>query len=397
MPATATPPARQSASTGNGDEPRDFPGVELLAAGKWHASTGDVDVTVDMLHAMAATNAATGATFHAPIKLGHDDTLGDSMPAAGWVTNLRVVGSKLLGDLKAVPAKLARLIDSQGYRKRSAEVRADFDIGGKTYPWAFTGLALLGAALPAVDGLADIVSTYLARGLGPAPGALLFAAGNQTFPRVVLRFAAPASTETQPMDYEAFVRDLMAACGAATPEELKTKVAGIAAAGVTPPVAAAAVTPAPAAIAAARAESDAAKIDLARTKAENSALTSRVLTLEGLNASRAAADLVSDAEKAGKVTPAMRATSLAFALKDPDGFKAHVAASPKVIDFAERGSNSDAPSNAARLGATPAEREVAKAMGKDPASREWRLSHAKHKARELDLSLTDAELDAAIA
>jgi Mu-like prophage I protein len=398
VPATATP-ARKPAATVTSGEPRDFTGVELLAAGNWHASTGDTEVTVDMLHAMAAADAATRDVFHAPVKLGHDDTFGDSMPAAGWVTNLRVVGSKLLGDLKAVPAKLARLIENGAYRHRSAEVRGDFDINGKTYPWAFTGLALLGASLPAVDGLADIVSTYLARGLGPAtPGALCFAGGNATHPRVVLRFAAaPATSETAPMDPQALITELMQLCGASTPEELKAKVGAMVNAGAAPVAAAAA---APAAIAAARADIDAARTELARTKAENTALTSRVLTLEGINASRAAADLVSDAEKAGKLTPAQRPTALAFALKDPTGFAAHVAASPKVIEFGERGVNTpggEGPDALARITPNATDIAFARAVGNDLAVPANRKAFMRTRARELSIPVTDAQLDAAVA
>ena len=101
----------------------------------------------------------------APIKLGHDNKLlsTDGAPAAGWVENLRVVGDRLLGDLVKVPDAIAQMMKAGRLRKRSIEARRNFRVGGRSYPLVLTGLALLGAFLPAVDSLADVAKLF-ARG-----------------------------------------------------------------------------------------------------------------------------------------------------------------------------------------------------------------------------------------
>lgn len=133
---------------------RDIPDVEILSVGTWHG-TGcppkGCEFTTDDLDKFAASYRPD---FLAPVKLGHTENQkllqDDGLPAAGWLKNIRRVGEKLMADLSQVPEKIADLIAAGAYKNRSIELHAD----------QVTGLALLGADLPAVENLSDIMSWY---------------------------------------------------------------------------------------------------------------------------------------------------------------------------------------------------------------------------------------------
>lgn len=137
------------------------PSVELLKTGTWNSDRGPVAITETDLQSIA--NAATDPMVDmAPLKLGHYDKANDGQPAYGWVSNPRVVGNKLIGDLVDVPAKLAE-IAKVAYRRRSAEIRWGVNgTGGKVHKAALSALSLLGVQAPAVKGLADLEGVYFA-------------------------------------------------------------------------------------------------------------------------------------------------------------------------------------------------------------------------------------------
>lgn len=157
---------------------KDIAGVELLAVGRWKGHNCPKDgceFTKTMLDQLVTAYDATRDSLQAPVKLGHNDDQAllqaDGLPAAGWVTNLRRDGDKLLGDLEKVPAAIADLMSAGAYRTRSAELMPNLDVAGETYPLVFTGLALLGEDLPAVQGLADITALYQSLHLSLKEGA----------------------------------------------------------------------------------------------------------------------------------------------------------------------------------------------------------------------------------
>lgn len=163
----------------------DLEGVEILAAGGpifGHGSPPEGDwYTVAELEAIAEANTLLAAEIKPPNKLGHSDKqqlLENSQisdgekPAAGWLTNFRVEGEKLLADVKAVPKKLSELIESGAWRTRSVELSrvtsqelTDDDGKPRVFDWVVTGLAWLGGALPAVQTLDDVVALYAAHGV----------------------------------------------------------------------------------------------------------------------------------------------------------------------------------------------------------------------------------------
>ena len=149
---------------------RSFIGVEIARVGRnFPASTGPVTfTTADFDEAERAYNALH-QVHHAPIKLGHDEQQAllqeDGMPNAGFLENIRRRGDRLMADLVNVPETIAALIDQGRYRARSIEAFRNMEVDGRRWPFVVTGLALLGADLPAVDGLKDIVQLYTSKGL----------------------------------------------------------------------------------------------------------------------------------------------------------------------------------------------------------------------------------------
>ena len=169
----------------------DIAGVEILAAGGPVHGVGSPPEgdywSADELQGIADANRALAGELKPPNKIGHSDaqalllnsgmvapTPGE-MPAVGWLdgSTFRVEPetdgepAKLLADLKDVPRTFADLIKAKAYRTRSVELsKVDSQDGsGKTYDWVVTGLAWLGAKLPAVRTLDDIVALYAERGL----------------------------------------------------------------------------------------------------------------------------------------------------------------------------------------------------------------------------------------
>lgn len=164
----------------------DLEAVEILEAdvrifGVGSPPEGDL-YSVDDLEAMAAAAQELEAAgeFAPPSKIGKNKLghskkqklLADSgvtdgeMPAAGWVSNQRVVGTKLVADIKSVPKKVAKLLEAGAWRTRSVELGSvTSQKTEKTYDWVVTGLAWLGAKMPAVRTLDDVFALYEAEGI----------------------------------------------------------------------------------------------------------------------------------------------------------------------------------------------------------------------------------------
>lgn len=96
--------------------------------------------------------------------LGHgetQETLKQSgLPAAGWISSLKVNGNKLIANLKDVPSKIAELIKCGAYKKRSCEIYPSFEFGEKNYGKVLRRVALLGFDIPKIKSLDDILIRY---------------------------------------------------------------------------------------------------------------------------------------------------------------------------------------------------------------------------------------------
>lgn len=134
-------------------------GVEILRVGRWNGreyAGRDLDAIVESYAALAPVY------YEAPGKLGHNDdqTLTDGQPAVGWVTRVYRKGNSLLADFKDVPATLGRLIQAGGYRKRSVEVMFNVQMAERTWDCVLKAVAWLGADMPAVKGMSDVMEFY---------------------------------------------------------------------------------------------------------------------------------------------------------------------------------------------------------------------------------------------
>lgn len=121
----------------------DLLGVEIFASG---IHKGDEYTNKDLDKIVAA---ASEVGFTPPLKDGHHDDK-DGLPSLGWVTNLRRIGSKLVGDFKDMPKIVYDAIKDHRYDRVSSEIYFKFRNGKKMYDKVLKAVALLGAEIPAV-------------------------------------------------------------------------------------------------------------------------------------------------------------------------------------------------------------------------------------------------------
>jgi len=141
-------------------ELKSIQGVEIFSAGNWN---GD-DYTENDLDEMVLAFNNTSQTSRPALKLGHDDKQkilqNDGYPAAGWIGRLYRKGKKLLADFVDIPEKVYELITRGAYRNVSSEIYWNADVNGMKYGKMLAGVALLGADMPAVSNLSDILAMY---------------------------------------------------------------------------------------------------------------------------------------------------------------------------------------------------------------------------------------------
>lgn len=134
--------------------------VEIFGVGKWNG----IAITESMLDNIVDAFEATKSFALPVLKLGHAKNQKllqeDGLPAAGWITRLYRKGQKLFADFEDIPDKIHKLIDKKAYRKVSAEIFHGYKFEGKTYPHLLGAVALLGADVPAVRNLNDILNQY---------------------------------------------------------------------------------------------------------------------------------------------------------------------------------------------------------------------------------------------
>ena len=141
--------------------------AEVFAVGTWNGyefSKADLQAMVDSFKALNG-----GGYLEVPLKFGHNDTqpMTDGTPALGWVKDLYLKKdgkgrTKLMAALDNVPTVVHDAVKAGRYRKVSIELEFDVKHKGTMYPYVMTGIALLGADLPAVNTLADLTA-YMGR------------------------------------------------------------------------------------------------------------------------------------------------------------------------------------------------------------------------------------------
>lgn len=135
-------------------------GVEIMSVGRWNGHSIMLSTLENVVKGFEATRE-----FALPVlKLGHNTEqellASDGLPAAGWVTNVYIQGKKLLADFQDIPEKIFKLIKNKAYRKVSVEIFQGYKFKGKEFNDLLGAVALLGADMPAMKNLNDIVALY---------------------------------------------------------------------------------------------------------------------------------------------------------------------------------------------------------------------------------------------
>ena len=147
----------------HGGEPvfYDVAGVEIFDVGTWNGvkySDQDLDEMV------ANFNELKAEGYDFPIKLSHDPDQqlisNSELPAAGYIARLYRGGTKLVADLTRVPEKVKQVVDLGAFRMVSTEIYGKVQLLGKTWKNVVSAIAFLGAEIPAVGTLDDIVALY---------------------------------------------------------------------------------------------------------------------------------------------------------------------------------------------------------------------------------------------
>lgn len=123
-------------------------GLEIFRTGRWngdHFSDSDLQAIVDCYPVQG---------FRAPLKIGHNDTIGER--AWGWITRVYKRGNVLLADIADIPSELYRLLKARAYDAVSSEIYYDLERNGRKFRRALKAVALLGSETPAVSDLKPI-------------------------------------------------------------------------------------------------------------------------------------------------------------------------------------------------------------------------------------------------
>jgi len=98
------------------------------------------------------------------IVLGHDEDQEflkkSGLPSAGWVSRLWRKGKILYADVKEIPSKVVSVIKSGAYKYPSVEIYRNFVEDGKNLGHVLRRIAFLGADIPRIKSLDDIVARY---------------------------------------------------------------------------------------------------------------------------------------------------------------------------------------------------------------------------------------------
>ena len=154
--------------------------AEIFAVGKWNGMEFTLEDLMDF-----ANNFHKLAEVHkVPLKFGHNDEqpLTDGQPALGFVSDVWVDKGKgkLMAKFTDVPEIVYEAIKAGRYRNVSIEADFGVEHKGEFYANVLSGVALLGADIPAVNTLADL-KAYMGRdeGLRFSKRAVFTAISNQ--------------------------------------------------------------------------------------------------------------------------------------------------------------------------------------------------------------------------
>lgn len=130
--------------------------MDIFAVGKWNG----FEFTIDDLRDFAASFEKLKDVHKVPLKFGHNNEqpMTDGQPALGWVTDVWVdrERGKLMARAEDVPEIVLEAIEKGRYRHVSIEADFGVEHKGELFNNVLSGVALLGADIPAVNTLGDL-------------------------------------------------------------------------------------------------------------------------------------------------------------------------------------------------------------------------------------------------
>lgn len=154
--------------------------VEIFASGFWNGMDFNEYDLRQIVNSYSELHSQ--GYLDAPLKLGHNDEqpMTDGQPALGWVDSVKLIGEKIVAVFKDVPQVVKEAIGKKLYNKVSVELDFGVTHGNTEYPLVLTGVALLGADIPAVNTLEDL-SAFMSRTPQVPEGGkrLMFSANSQ--------------------------------------------------------------------------------------------------------------------------------------------------------------------------------------------------------------------------
>lgn len=134
-----------------GTETYDMVAVEVFAAGKWNGE----EYTEDDLRAICEADADLHDLIRPRVGVEHKDG-----PAWGWMGPLRMLGEKIIADLKRIPKWLFESVQAGRYANQSVEMRLNYEHPEtkKRYPMVIDSLKFLGIHPPAIPTLKPVAA-----------------------------------------------------------------------------------------------------------------------------------------------------------------------------------------------------------------------------------------------
>lgn len=128
--------------------------AEIFAVGKWNG----LNFTKEDLQGIADTFNELSSIHKVPLKFGHNSKqpMTDGQPSLGWVSDVWVSGNKLMAKFSQVPEIVMNAIRKGLYKRVSIELDRKVKHKSKFFENILSGVALLGADIPAVNTLEDL-------------------------------------------------------------------------------------------------------------------------------------------------------------------------------------------------------------------------------------------------
>lgn len=152
--------------------------VEIFATGFWNEA---YKINEQTLKGIAKAFNNLKEYHDVPLKIGHNDEqpLTDGEPAIGWVDKVWVEGNKLFAKFVDMPQIVFNAMQKKLYKHVSVELDTGVEHKGEDYEYVLSGVALLGADIPAVNTLKDL-KAYMSSGELSFKKRVLFTALTET-------------------------------------------------------------------------------------------------------------------------------------------------------------------------------------------------------------------------